>query len=293
VTSSPQIEPWRVEYPFASHWLGLSGQRMHYVDEGRGKPILFVHGNPTWSFAWRRFIAGLSPRYRCVAVDHVGCGLSDKPREYNYTLRQHIENLDRLITALDLKEITLVAHDWGGAIGLGAALRQPGRFSRYVLCNTAAFRSNRIPFRIAICRWPVFGAIAVRGFNGFSRAALTMAVEHRERMTPVVQAGYLAPYNSWANRVAVHRFVQDIPMHVRHPSHDTLAAVESGLETLKAAKTLLLWGEKDWCFTPWFRDEFRRRWPAAEVESYPDAGHYVFEDAHERMLPRLRAFIQS
>ncbi len=155
------------EYPFQSHFLDLEGQRYHYVDEGHGEIVLMVHGNPTWSFAWRNLIKEFSRNYRVLAVDHIGCGFSDKPRRYPYVLEQHIKNLKQFVEALDLEGITLLAHDWGGAIGMGVAGLSPQRFSRFVLFNTAAFRSKRIPFRIAICRIPIFGAIAIRAFNAF------------------------------------------------------------------------------------------------------------------------------
>jgi len=288
---------FETEYPFPSHFLDCDGLRYHYIDErprdslASGETVLCVHGNPTWSFAWRAFIKDLSTTHRVIAVDHMGCGYSDKPQNYPYTLRQHIDNLKRLITTLDLQRVTLVAHDWGGAIGMGAAGELPERFGRFVLCNTAAFRSNRMPFRIAVCRWPILGPIGVRGFNLFSRAALSMAVTHQQRITPSVRAGYLAPYNNWANRVGVQRFVEDIPMSNQHPSYPTLVKVEEGLAQFRDRPVLLAWGEQDWCFTPEFREEFQRRFPDAEVLAIQDAGHYLFEDAPELVIPRIREFM--
>lgn len=281
------------EYPFDSHFLDLDGLRFHYIDEGAGDTLLMVHGNPTWSFAWRNLVKGLSPEFRTLAVDHVGCGFSDKPQDYSYRLAQHIDNLCRFINDLGLQQITLIAHDWGGAIGMGAAARLPERFTRFVLMNTAAFRSTWLPRRIAVCRWPVFGAIGVRGLNLFARAALSMAVEDRTRMTAAVRAGYLAPYGSWNDRVAVYRFVQDIPLSPAHPSYETLVEVERGLLQFQERPMLLVWGEKDWCFTPEFLEEFEQRFPAAEAMRIPDAGHYVFEDAHEKIVPRVREFLQA
>ena len=296
------------EYPFQSRFLTLDGLRSHYVDAGPGdaavtdrgpvapRPsaeptLLFVHGNPTWSFAWRNLIKELSHDYRCVAVDHIGCGFSDKPQDYPYRLGQHIDNLCRAVEELDLRRVTLVAHDWGGAIGMGAAARLPERFARFVLMNTAAFRARRIPWRIRICRTPWLGPLAVRGMNLFARAAFRMAVERPERLTPAVRAGYLAPYDNWRNRVAIQRFVEDIPISPRHPSYGRLVEVEESLSRFADAPLLLIWGERDWCFTPAFLVEFQRRFPQAETLALPDAGHYVFEDASERIVPRLREFL--
>ncbi len=205
---------------------------MHYVDAGEGWPLLMVHGNPTWSFYWRRLIQAFQPHYRVVAVDHVGCGLSDKPQQYPYTLQQHIDNLVRLVDHLDLQRITLVAHDWGGAIGLGTALARRERFAGLVLLNTGAFPPPFIPWRIRLCRIPWLGTWAIRRLNLFARAALWMAVAHRENMTSTVRAGLLAPYDSWDHRVAIDRFVKDIPSSSRHPTWQTLAHLEQELGQL-------------------------------------------------------------
>lgn len=292
-SAADRTRPFDAEYPFASHYHDVGGHRYHYVDEGEGPTLLMVHGNPTWSFAWRKLIAAFSPRYRVIAVDHIGCGLSDKPQDYPYRLATHVANLGRFVRDLDLRDVTLFAHDWGGAIGLGAAAELRDRFARFVLFNTAAFRSQRIPLRISVCRIPLLGPLALRGLNAFSRAALRMAVVKHERMTPAVRAGYLAPYGSWRDRVAVLRFVQDIPLSPGHPSYHTLVGIENALPSFRDAPMLLVWGEQDWCFTTEFLREFQRRFPAAETCLIPDAGHYVFEDAYEQIIPRVSIFLES
>lgn len=281
------------EYPFESHFVEIDGEKIHYIDEGSGETILCVHGNPTWSFAWRNIVRRLSTGYRVIAIDHLGCGLSSKPAGHAYSLAGHISNLQSFVQKLNLSEITLLAHDWGGAIGMGAAGRMPERFSRFVLFNTAAFPSQDIPFRIAVCRIPFFGTLALRGLNAFSRAALTMAVEKHERMTPAVKRGYLAPYNSWANRAAVNAFVKDIPLRPAHRSWQTLLDVEAGLQQFQNHPMLFVWGERDWCFTTRFLDEFEQRFPGADTLRIPDAGHYVFEDSHEIFLPRIKQFLNE
>jgi haloalkane dehalogenase len=251
--------------------------------------VLFVHGNPTWSFYWRRLISAISGTHRAVAPDHLGCGLSDKPQDAPYRLADHVDALERLVLTLDLRDITLVVHDWGGAIGMGVAVRHPDRFARFVVCNTAAFPSRAIPLRIAACRLPGFGSFAVRGLNGFAGAAVFMATERG--LDPVTRSGYLAPYDSWAHRVAVHRFVQDIPMDSSHPSWGTLHTIADGLATLRDRPMKLLWGEKDWCFTPAFREEWERRFPEAVSHRFTEAGHYVIEDAIDEILPIFRDFV--
>ena len=281
----------REEYPFAHRFLDLNGQKLHYVDEGTGPVLLFVHGNPTWSFAWRNLIKALAPHYRCVAIDHIGCGLSDKPQVYDYRLAQHIENLQSLISQLELTDISLIAHDWGGAIGCGAAGVMPERFSRLVLMNTAAFRSRAIPLRIAACRIPVLGSIGMRGLNLFSQAAVYMAVDQSSPLPSAVRKGYLAPYNSWQNRIAVDRFVHDIPLNPRHPSYDTLRLVEDNLARLRHLPVLLPWGMRDWCFTPQFMDQFLQFFPQAQAHPFPKAGHYLFEEVPQELLHCIQGFL--
>ena len=161
-------------YPFESKWLDANGGRYHYVDQGEGKVILMLHGNPTWSFFYRNLISHFSRKYRVIAPDHIGCGLSDKPQDWSYKLENHIENVLKLIDHLELKDINLVVHDWGGAIGFGCAVRRPELFKKLTVFNTAAFVSKDIPFRISICRLPGLGKLAVRGFNAFAGSATFM-----------------------------------------------------------------------------------------------------------------------
>jgi len=284
-------DSWRSLYPFASREMQLDGSRYHYVDEGAGAPLLMVHGNPTWSFYWRNMILGLRDRWRTVAVDHLGCGLSDKPAHYPYCLQRHIENLTAFVERLDLRGVTLMAHDWGGAIGLGTALKLSDRFTRIVLFNTGAFPPPYVPRRILACRFPVLGQLAIRGLNLFARAALRMAVLDHPRMTPPVRAGLLAPYDSWAHRVAIWNFVRDIPLTKRHPTWQVLADIEAGLPTLANRPILLGWGLGDWCFNTTCLERFQQVFPRAETHVFADAGHYVVEDAHERLVPLVADFL--
>lgn len=292
---------WRAEYPFASRYIALQSARMHYLDEGAGRPVVFVHGNPTWSYYFRKLIAGLRPDqiaranpgecYRLIAPDHVGCGLSDKPQTYAYTLRTHIENFGRLMDHLQLADITLAVHDWGGPIGLGWAVRNPDRVRSLVIFNTAAFLEGTMPLRIRMSRWPLLASLGVRGMNFFAKAALRMACMHRERMTPAVAAGYLAPYDSYAHRIAILRFVQDIPFGPHVPSYAVMAETERLLPALSPKPMIIFWGAKDFVFTDAYLAAWQRRFPQADVHCFADAGHYVVEDAHERILPPLHEFL--
>ena len=247
--------------PYTSHEHCVGGHTLRYLDEGTGPEVLLcVHGNPTWSFYWRSVVERFSPSHRVIAVDHIGCGRSDKPprTEFPYTLASHRDNLVSLIDSLELDRITLVAHDWGGAIGLTSMLQRRDKLRRIVLLNTAAFPPPYIPHRIAACRLPILGSIAVRGFNAFARAAISMAMA-RTKMAPAVAEGMLAPYDSWQNRVAIDSFVRDIPLSPSHPTYQTLADLETHLPTVATVPSLLVWGMQDWCFRPECLRRFQSR----------------------------------
>lgn len=284
------MDAFRELYPFQSRHLALEGLKYHYLDEGTGDPLVMLHGNPTWSFYYRALIAAFRDQHRVIAPDHMGCGLSDKPQDYPYTLEQHIANLETLLDSLKLERMTLFLHDWGGAIGMGYAERHPERVKRFVIFNTAAFPASRIPFRINICKLPLVGALAVRGLNAFAGLAPSMACAKPERMTPAVKAAYLAPYDSYAHRIALLRFVQDIPMSPAHPTYRLVEDIGRGLSAFQDRPVLIIWGERDWVFTTGFLAEWQKRFPQAEVRRVPDAGHYVVEDAHERIIPWVREF---
>lgn len=286
----------RALYPFTVHYLNLSGLRYHYLDEGRGEPLVMLHGNPTWSFYYRNLVLGLRDKYRVVVPDHIGCGLSDKPGDsrYEYSLRQRVTDLEALVDHLGLPDnLTLVLHDWGGMIGMAFAHRHPERIRRLVILNTAAFplpQGKRLPWSLRWCRTPLIGPLLVRGFNAFCRGAARYCV--RKPMPAEVRNAYLAPYDSWRNRIAVLRFVQDIPLTATDRGFDLVKEVADDLHRFASLSMLICWGEQDFVFDHFFLDEWRRRFPQAEVHVFPDAGHYVLEDAGTEILPLIRDFLR-
>lgn len=277
------------EYPFSSHFLKVRGDHnYHFVDEGQGEPILLLHGNPTWSFYYRNLIKKFSSDHRVIAPDHIGCGLSDKPQDFQYLLDNHIRNVEELVIKLDLKNITLILHDWGGAIGMGLATRHPERIKKIVLLNTAAFLSETIPFRINICRTPLVGEAFIRAFNGFALPATFMATT--KGMKGAVKKGYLYPYNNYKNRIATAKFVLDIPMSKSHPSYDTLKVIEENLPKLKCP-VLVIWGKQDFCFNDTFLERWKEIYPKAKFVELGEAGHYVLEDCPERCSSEIEGFL--
>jgi haloalkane dehalogenase len=286
----------RALYPFRPKFLDVGGARCAYVEEGRGEPVVLVHGNPTWSFFFRDLILGLRGRYRVVALDHVGCGLSDKPDDsrYEYRLARRADDLGWLLDHLGLGGgLTLVLHDWGGMIGMAWASRHPGRVRRLVVLNTAAFRmpaGKRLPWQLRLVRNTPLGPLLVRGLGAFS-LGLVHACPAR-RLGAAVRAGYLAPYRSWNDRRAVLRFVQDIPLGPGDPSYGLVREVEEGLGRFRDVPMLVCWGRRDFVFDDDFLAGWKGRFPRAEVHTFADAGHLVLEDAGDRVVPLVRDFLQ-
>ncbi|MDJ0841797.1 MAG: alpha/beta fold hydrolase [Acidobacteriota bacterium] len=283
-------------YPFEGKTYDHKGLKLHYLDEGSGETVVMLHGNPTWSFYYRNLVLALRDNYRCIVPDHIGCGLSDKPGDdaYDYTLKSRVDDVEALLDHLDLRaDITLVLHDWGGMIGMAFASRYPERIRRLVILNTAAFtlpETKRFPAALWLVRNTPIGSFLVRGFNAFSGVASYVCCK-RKPMSRALRKAYRAPYNSWANRIATLRFVQDIPLKPGDKAWDIVADVEAGLSRFSDKPMLICWGEKDFVFSNHFRDEWMRHFPDAQLHSRPDCGHYILEDADDEVIPLIKTFL--
>ncbi len=291
------------DYPFAPKaFVHANGLTQSYLDEGPrdGEVVVMLHGNPSWSYYWRHLVLGLSDpahgkSYRCIVPDHIGMGLSEKPGDdrYAYTLQSRIDDLDALLTHLDVGDsITLAVHDWGGMIGFGWALKHAARIKRLVILNTAAFplpQAKSMPWQLKLGRDSMLGAFAIRGFNAFAAGAAKQGVA--APMPADVRRAYLAPYDSWANRIATLRFVQDIPLA---PGDRAWALVEEAgrrLHEFADRPTFIGWGLQDFVFDRHFLEGFVRALPSSNVQAFEDAGHYVLEDKHAELVPAIRAFL--
>lgn len=288
------------DYPFTPQRFEFRpGIVMSYLDEGPrdGEVVLMLHGNPSWSYYWRKLVSGLSDRYRCIVPDHVGMGLSDKPDDaaYRYTLASRIEDLGALLEHLGITgTLSLAVHDWGGMIGFGWALRDPARVARLVILNTAAFplpAEKPMPWQLKLGRDSRLGALAIRGFNAFSGIASHVGVEHR--MPAEVRAAYVAPYDSWAHRIATLRFVQDIPLGPGDPAWALVEESGRRLSEYADRPALLVWGLRDFVFDAHFLSGFEQGLPRAQTLVFDDAGHYVLEDKASLIVPRVRAFLDA
>ena len=217
------------------------GLRLHYLDEGAGEPVVMLHGNPTWSFYFRHLVDSLRGTHRVIVPDHIGCGTSDKPddSQYLYTLASRVDDLELLLNHLGLdRELTLVMHDWGGMIGMAYAARHPERIARLVVSNTAAFHkpnTKSMPRALAICRRSRAGAFLVRGLNLFCNGTAWIGCK-RQPMTRELREAYVAPYDSWSHRIAILRFVEDIPLSPGDRSYELVSWVQDRLGLLRKCR---------------------------------------------------------
>jgi len=270
---------------------------MHYLDEGPrdAPPVLMLHGNPTWSFYYRKLVMALRDRFRCIVPDHLGCGLSDKPdqSQYDYRLKNRIADIDYLVDHLGLQApLTLVVHDWGGMIGFAWAVENPGRIKNTVVLNTAAFplpKDKKMPVALRLVRDTAVGAFLVRRFNAFS--AIAARVAFKKPVSREVRQAYTLPYDSPKNRIATLKFVQDIPLGEKDPGYDILINTAKRLHLLKEKPCLIAWGEKDFVFDTPFLNQWIQHFPDAEIHRFPDCGHYVLEDGGSVLMDKIVNFI--
>ena len=282
-------------YPFKSNYFNCGGLKYHYLDEGKGFPVVMVHGNPTWSFYYRNLVKALRGSYRVIVPDHIGMGLSEKPGDdrYDFTATRRMQDLGALVDHLGLERFVLVGHDWGGIIGTAYVTLNPDRIAGMVMMNTAGFIwpvNKRLPFALFSARIPLGSGLFIRGLNVFARGAVRIGMK-RSRMRPEVARGLLYPYGNWGDRRAVHRFIQDIPVRPGDPGYDMGLLMESRLKLLAGKPLLLCWGMKDFIFCGKMLDEWRRHFPEAEVHRFEDAGHYILEDAADEIVPLIQDFI--
>jgi len=284
-------------WPYAQRTTQVDGHTMAYVDEGTGPPVLLVHGNPTWSFYYRSLMVALPPLgLRAIAADHIGMGRSDKPSadDYPHTLSRRVSDLGAFIDGLALTEpLSLVVHDWGGAIALAWAVDNVERIDKLVVLNTGAFPlppDKTLPWTLRAARLPVLGDWAVTRLNAFSLGALTLG-SGRRWLPAEARAGLLAPYDCPQHRVAVSRFVQDIPLRPSDAAYPVLARVEQRLHLLRNTPTLVCWGMRDPVFDEVVLDHLLSFLPQADVHRFADAGHYVLEDAADRIVPLAVRFL--
>lgn len=286
-----QSKHWisNTDYPFASKFMDLDGYRMHYVEEGQGHPIVFVHGTPTWSFLYRHQIKALSAQYRCIAIDHIGFGLSDKPADYDYSAKHLAENLERFLQQLKLPKFTLVVHDFGGPIGLHYAIKHPDQISNIIIFNTwmwsnagntAIEKADRI-FRSKLGGW------LYRRFNLSARLLLPRGFGDANKLTPAIKQQYLKPFANPEERYGTLGLARSLM-----GNNDWYDSLWQNRFSIQDKPTLIIWGSMD----PFFSLDHLEKWRTVlsnETLRVLECGHFPQEEAPEAVTKYLFQFIEN
>ena len=288
--NSSSTPPWLDSdlYPFTSRYADVDGARVHYVDEGEGPPLLLLHGNPTWSFLYREIIKGVRDRFRCIAPDYPGFGLSRAPAGYGYKPAEHAAVIERLVEQLDVRGATMMVQDWGGPIGFSVATRRPDRFAAFVIGNTWAWPKTDLGTQAfsRLMGGPIGGYLILRR-NFFVEKAVPGGVRRRD-LPPAVMDAYRGPFPTPASRRPVHVFPREILA-----GRPFLAEVERGLPALRDRPALIVWPTNDVAF----REPERRRWeqtfPNHRTVALEGAGHYIQEDAPEEIVAAIRDWSEA
>ncbi len=275
-------------YPFSSHWVNIDGDEIHYIDEGLGPIILFVHGTPEWSFGFRDLIKGLRDQYRCIALDLLGFGLSDKPASGDYTVRAHSLRLGKFIKLLDLKKLTLIANDFGGGVGLPYAIANPENVNRIILFNTwmrslKADKHFSGPARL-MDSW--LGKILYLRLNFPVTAIMPAAFGDKKKLTKEIHAHYKKALPDGASRIGAYTFAKELMS-----ASDWWQSNRNQLPALKEKPIQIFWGMKDTFVPATELEKWRVALPHAEIITFGDAGHFVHEEKGEEMLTEIKRFL--
>jgi haloalkane dehalogenase len=275
-------------FPFDGKYIEVDGCNVHYVDEGSGKTILFLHGNPTWSFLYRDIIKSLRGKYRCIAPDYPGFGFSTPAEDYGFTPREHSKVIERFIEKLGLKDVTLMVQDWGGPIGLRIAGSHPALFGHIIIGNTWGWPVDGDPHfeRFSNFLGGTVGQFLIRHLNIFVNQIIPAGVK-RKKLLPEVMSAYRGPFMDKMARRSVEVFPKEIL-----ESRDFLILVEKGLERLQNKPVLILWGNKDVAFRKKELERWKSFFPSANTVMLEGAGHYIQEDAPEEIAAAITDWLK-
>lgn len=289
-TADPADPAWldRDLYPFESHYMDLDPGRLHYVDEGQGRPLVMLHGNPTWSFLYRHLITGLSDQYRCVAPDYFGFGLSDKPAGWSYRPADHARVIDAFIESLELEDLTLIANDWGGPIGLDYVTRNPERVDSIVLMNTFMWPAEELRARVfSTLLGNRISRVLIRRYNLFATRMMKVLVAEESSLSDEIHRHYTAPLATPDDREASWVFPREI-----NGSREWLEDLWERRHEIDETPMLLVWGLQDFGLGPAL-GRWQETFPHAETIEFGDIGHYVQEELGPDLVPPIEEFLTS
>ena len=277
-------------FPFESKWMNIDGLDLHYIDEGAGDVILFVHGTPEWSFGFRDLIKDLRQNYRCIAIDHLGFGLSDKTEKASYTIEAHSARLTKFIAKLELSDINIVANDFGGGIALGYAVAHPGNINSITLFNTWCWSLREDPHftkpASAIDSW--FGKFLYKQMNLPVKYIMPAAYGDRSKLTREAHDHYKKVVPDAASRIALYAIALELMNASKY-----WQSIWNMMTFLENKPFLIFWGMKDTFIPTTQLDKWKQRLPKARFVEYPDAGHFVQEEKPSEMITEIRNFLKS
>jgi olefin beta-lactone synthetase len=262
--------------PFSSHFIDINNLKMHYLDEGEGHPVVLLHGNPTWCYLYRNLISRLKPFYRLIALDHIGCGLSQRTPGRRFTFKERVSHIEEFLSRLGLERFSLILHDWGGPLGTLVALNQREKVASITFLNTLLTDTRHLPRAL---RWVAQGPLTgvfTKSTKAFLHATLRLGAHNLPRS---VRNGFLYPYRRWSERESIEQFVSDIPLHPFHRSFPELFRIDRESKSLLSVPIQMVWGMKDPCFRPKHLSRMLELFPHARVRTIATASHLVLEDA--------------
>lgn len=275
------------EYPFTSNYFDIDGQKLHYIDEGKGETILFVHGTPSWNFDYRNIIKGLTTNYRCVAIDHIGFGLSDKPENYDYSTQNHSKTFERFVLEKQLDNITLVVHDFGGAIGLNFAIRHPEKIKRLIILNSWLWSSKADPDFAKLSKMlksPLLPFL-YRYLNFSPRFILPKSFgDHKLSKKLLTQ--YTKPFADKTQRNGVLAFAKSLLN-----DQDWFEKLWNKRQAISEKPTLFIWGLKDPIIKPHYLDKFESGFKNSKTKRLETSGHFPQEEQPETVTKEIMDFL--
>ena len=276
-------------YPFQPHYFDNKGHRLHYIDEGKGETLLFVHGTPSWSFDFRNVIKKLKKGYRCIAIDHIGFGLSDKSKDYDYSTLNHSHTLEKFVEEKQLNSLTLVVHDFGGPIGLHFAMRHPEKVKRLVILNSWLWSSQADPDFIKfskVLKSPLLPFL-YRYFNFSARFLLPRSFgDHK--ISKHILSQYTKPFGSVQERNGTIAFARSLLN-----DQDWFETLWTNKSSINNKPTLFIWGMKDKFVKPRYLDKFLTGFPNATVHRLPTSGHFPQEEQPDLVAQYIEDFMRE
>ena len=277
-------------FPYKANYQEINGFQMHYVDEGKGEPIVMFHGMPTWAYLYRHFIKTLSKNNRVIVPDQMGFGKSEVPQDKPYLLKQHLDNTTKLLINLDLQDITLVVQDWGGPIGIGFGVHNSERIKRLIIMNTSigVMKEGTKPWYQPLVEKGIYESF-ISNIEGLIKSG----IYNKKNINDQILKAYSAPFPNKESLIGAFAWPKDIPVGDSHPSAKAMQYIRQNLDILKNKEKILIWGLKDPIFSVSMINWWEKIYPGIKVYQIENASHFLQEDAPQEIISIIQKFINN